>query len=1077
MHHYERYFFSILMLLLAAMLPSRAYGQANTASIVGTVRDSSGAVVPKITIQVRNEATNISRTATSSASGDYSVPLLQPGIYEVSANAPGFRKVAYSHITLEVNQTVRVDVGLTLGGLQSEVQVTAAAPLLQTDTSSVGQVVSQTQVSNLPLNQRNFVTFAYLAPGIQIAAQGTLDSTQGLALSANGARETANNFLIDGVDDNDLVINQYSALPPVDAIQEFKVQSGSYSAEYGRSAGAQINVDLKSGTNNYHGTAYEYVRNRHMDAKNVFDLPDCSSGSIPGTCGPIPRLDRSQFGGSFGGPIRHNKTFFFTAFEYLNLREAETQFSAVPSQMQLAAALAAVPPAQRNQAGVNILNLYPAANVGTNLSTSNEFVSAPNIDGKEPFFVVKIDHYFSAKDSLSGHYVLSFGDQVNPVDPLSPFTNLPGYGTTVLTHGQNGGITWTHTFSPRVLNEFMVGFNRELGFFYQTDKTNHSIALGFPDTFTDPLDTGFPNVGVAGFSGIGQPENTPQDHPTETLHIADNFSWNPSFDGGKHQFKAGFEARHYWYSLRFDILARGGEWDFNGDLAPNSLDQLLEGIPSAWFGGVTSATNMEILTTSYDGYFQDDYHVSPRLTLNLGVRYEYNQPDYDTLNQFSVPDLSSASATCTPKPNCQWIVAGTDGLTRSTYYSDWGDIAPRIGFAWRPMATDRFVVRASYGIFTDITILNAQLSARLNPPFVSFPVVTNPGTLTIQTIPFSTLAQTSSTGTYMYRHYQDPYEQVYNLDMQYQPAHSWLLDVGYVGSRGVKLTGSRNINQPEPGGTPPYPQFPETLSVIDNSRDSDYNSLQVKLQKSTSHGLSFLSAYTFSRCIDDGSGLFGSTGDGGTPQYAYDLRAEKGLCNFNTNHRLVFSTVYQLPFGQGRQYVKNGFVSKLFGDWDLSAILTDQTGHPFTVVRGIPQSGTLPSGGSDRPNVVGDPNKAGPVAANPTCVAPTQVRTTTDWFNPCAFVAAPGAFGDEGRDALIGPGLNNLDFSIQREIPLRSEARRLQFTAQFFNLLNTPHYDIPVINFDAANFSSIPSSNVSATQPPRQIQLALRLIF
>src|SRR3989442_7079719 len=285
----------VSMLLLDSVW---VFGQANTGAIVGAVHDASGAVMAGVSITIRNEGTNIGRTVLTSASGDYSAPLLPPGGYEVSADVAGFNKPVFRNVQVQVNQTVRLDFALTLAAVQQEVSVTAAAPLIQTETSSLGQVVGQVQIANLPLNERNFVSFAYLAPGVQIDAENTLVSSQGLALSANGARQISNNFLLDGIDNNDLVINQYSALPSGEAIQEFKVQTGTYSADYGATSGAQINVLLKSGTNSFHGTAYEYVRNRHLDAKNVFDLPDCSP-STTGACGEIPRLDRSQFGASF----------------------------------------------------------------------------------------------------------------------------------------------------------------------------------------------------------------------------------------------------------------------------------------------------------------------------------------------------------------------------------------------------------------------------------------------------------------------------------------------------------------------------------------------------------------------------------------------------------------------------------------------------------------------------------------------------------------------------------------------------------------------------------------------------------
>ena len=1046
------------------------FAQANTGTIVGTVRDSSGAVLASAPIKIRNEETNISRTVVTGAGGDYSAPLLPPGSYEVSAAVQGFSEAVFRNVELQVNQTVRMDFTLTLGAVQESVDVASSAPLIQTDTSSLGQVVGQVQIASLPLNERNFVNFAYLAPGVQIDAENTLVSSQGLGLSANGARQISNNFLLDGIDNNDLVINQYSALPAVEAIQEFKVQTGTYSAEFGRSSGAEVNIVLKSGGNNFHGTTYEYLRNRHLDARNAFDLPDCGPG-VTGACGDIPRLDRSQFGASLGGPLRRDKTFFFSSFEYVILRQADTRFATVPSQVQRAAALAAVPAEQRNAAGLNIFNLYPAANVG-DTRTSNTYVAAPIIKQEEPFFVGKVDHVLGPGDNLSGHYALSFGNRDNPFDPLAPYTQLPGYGTTVITHGQNGGISWNHILNSRTLNEFRAGFNGEHGIFTQTDKTDHNTLLGFPTVLTAPIDLGFPNVSVSGFDGIGQPTNTPQDHPTYTLHLMDNFAWNPGFNNGEHQFKMAGEFRRYFYQLLFDTSARG-IWNFNGSSTTPSLVQLLQGMPST-AQTVNSEVNMDLYANSFGAYFQDDFRATSRLTVNLGLRYEYNAPVTEGKNELSVADLSPASATCTPKPGCQFIVAGTRGVPEATYLPDRNNFAPRVGFAWRPVGSERFVVRSGYGIYYDELLLNAQLNARLNPPFRITQVIVNPGAATIQTIFNQPPSQTPPGGTFMSLNFRDPYQQQWNIGTEVTAVSNVLLDASYVGSRGMKLARFLRINQPQPGQPVPYPQFFPTLQTINNSAESTYNALQVKAEKRSATTLNLLGSYTWSRCTDTGS-FFGSNASGGqTPQNPADLEAERGPCQYNTNHRFVTNVVYRLPFGPGRRMLTGGVLSRVLGDWDLAAILTLQSGHPFTVTRGIPQSGTVPVGGSDRPDMVGDPFVAGPVAANPGCAAPSQIHTAANWFNPCAFKAAPGRFGTAPRGNLVGPRFDNLDLSILRELPLGSAARRLRLELQMFNVFNRAHYNLPVGNFDSTNFSRILQAN---TQPPRQMQIGAKYIF
>jgi Carboxypeptidase regulatory-like domain/TonB dependent receptor len=1060
---------AILFFLLLLLNPVSLLAQANTGSIVGTANDDSGGVMPGVSITIRNEATNVSRTTVTSASGDFSAPLLPPGNYEVTAMVQGFDKVVFRNVQLQVNQTVRLNFIMKLSGVEEVVSVVAGPPLIQTDTSSLGQVVGTVQIENLPLNERNFVNFAYLAPGVQIDAENTLVSSQGLALSANGARQISNNFLLNGIDNNDLVINQYSAVPPVESIQEFKVQTGTYSAEFGRSSGAQINVVLKSGTNAFHGSAYEYFRNRRLDAQNAFDLPECGP-SVTGSCADDPELNRSQFGASVGGPIIRDKTFFFASFEYLHLRQADTRFATVPSQVQRAAALAAVPENQRDPAGVNIFNLYPVANDG-DPNTSNRYLSAPTIKQRVPAFAGKIDHMFGAGDNLSAHYALSWGHRENPFDPLAPYTQLPGYGTTVITNGQNGGVSWNRVFSSRVLNEFRAGFNGEEGVFTQTDKTDYNTLLGFPTVLTAPIDLGYPNVSVAGFDGIGQPTNTPQDHPTYTLHLMNNFAWNPTFNDGKHQFKIGGEFRRYFYELLFDTSARG-IWNFNGTPTTPSLVQLLRGIPSN-AQKVDKGVTMDLYQNSYGAYIHDDYRVTSRLTMNLGLRYEYHAPVTEGKDELSVPDLSPASATCTPKPGCQFIVAGTNGIPEATYLPDRNNFAPRIGFAWQPLESDDLVIRSGYGIYYDQTLLNAHLGARLNPPFRITQLIINPGNATINTIFNESPAQTPPGGSFMSLNYRDPHQAQWNVGTQFTPISDWLVDVAYVGSRGVKLSRFRRINQPSPGQPVPYPQFQPTLQTVDNSAESTYKALQLKVEKRGAD-LNLLTSYTWSECIDNGA-FFGSSASGGTvAQDPNNLDAERGNCQYNTEHRFVTNLVYRLPFGSGRQMLTSGVLGAIFGNWDVSGILTLQSGHPFTVTRGVPQSGTVPTGGSDRPDLVGDPFVAGPVAANPTCVAPTEIRTTQNWFNPCAYMAAPGRFGTAPRGNLTGPRFDNLDLSFLREFSMPGDGRRLRLEVQIFNVFNIAHYNLPVGNFDSRNFSRILQANAG---PPRQVQLGLKYIF
>ena len=571
----------------------------------------------------------------------------------------------------------------------------------------------------------------------------------------------------------------------------------------------------------------------------------------------------------------------------------------------------------------------------------------------------------------------------------------------------------------------------------------------------------------------------PQVHPTYTLHASDSFAWNPAFDGGRHQFKFGFDYRYYWYSILFDTTARG-IWTFNGGPANNPLNpnrsalvQLLLGTPDVG-QGVNTGVDMDIRAPSYNAYVQDDYRVSPKLTLNLGLRWELNVPPYEVNNHFSVPDFSSNSVTCTPRPACMFIPVGTQGVPRGAYNAYYKNFDPRIGFAWRPFKSDRLVVRSAYGIFTDIIIVNSNLNLRFNPPFRTTLTIQNPtNSATIQNILNQPPATTLPTGTFFDSNFRDAYVQQWNFDVQYALRSDLLLDTAYVGTRGVHLSGNRNLNQPAPGQPAPYPQFGPTMNLIDDNHDSDYNSLQVKLEKRSSKGGAFLTAYTWSRCIDDVSG---GIGGGATPQYAQDLKNERGLCSFNANQRLVFSYVYELPIGVGSGFLNHGIAGQILGHWQVSGIFSTQTGQPFTVNRGVPQSGTLPTGTSDRPNVVGDPLVAGAIAGNAACVAPAAVGVPSAWINKCAFAAAPGQFGNTGRNALLSPGYTNQDFSLLKDVRFR-ESQRIEFRAEAFNLLNHPNFDPPNHNFDSAAFGQIQSANAYGGRPPRQIQLGLKYIF
>ena len=861
-----------------------------------------------------------------------------------------------------------------------------------------------------------------------------------------------------------------------------------------------MNVVLKSGTNQFHGSGFEFVRNRNLDAKNFFDQPDCTPESIQGTCGPIPRLDRNQFGGTLGGPIQKDKTFFFASYEGLRLRQATTREATVPSQLELDEAIGLLQGLgyPQNPAGLAALNLIPAANVGPGLpsttglpGTSNTYVSSPVIQDSVDLLTLKLDRQTGSNNTFSGHYSLFKENRFNPFDPVNAFTSLPGYGSSTINRGQNAGFAWTHVFSSHWVNEARLGFNRLRAADFQQDQGINELAL-FPNVSTSPVDWGYPNINLYGFDGIGEPVNYPQDRHDNTYEFADNLAWN----NGRHQFKFGMDIRRFQLNSYLDFLSRG-DWFFEGlqqngvclgGFAPScqvaALALLMAGVPD-YVVTETGNTNNGLRTTGLGAYVQDDIRVLPRFTLNVGLRWEFNSPPIEIHNRFSVPDLTVSPATCNALvptyPNCAFIQAGTNGISRATYGKNLRDFAPRIGFAWRPLKSERFVVRSAFGIFYDENILNLNILPRFNPPFVEISALVNStGTNVIQDI-LSQQGYPEPQANFVSPNFHDAYMADWNIDLQYEVQPNWMIDLAYVGTKGTHLPATRDMNEVNPSTqASPYPQFGSVL-VVEPRANSIYNALQFRSEKRVSQGLAFLAAYTWSRSIDDDSAVFSGSVGSGVPQNSYDFRADRGLSDFQVEHRFVLSYLYDLPLGAGRKWLNNpGIIDHLLGSWQTSGIATMLTGSPFTVNMPASQSGTSITsfGVPYRPDQVGDPTKAGPVAENPGCSAPAQIRTPNSWFNPCAFASPQNPLlGTAGRNTVIGPGLNNLDFSLLKDIPFRHEGRRLQFRFEFFNLFNIPHFDIPGRTFAGSSLGVVQSANEYGNKPPREIQLGMKYIF
>ncbi len=835
--------------------------------------------------------------------------------------------------------------------------------------------------------------------------------------------------------------------------------------------------------NKLHGSIFEFLRNRHLDARNFFDKPACTPTSVPRSCGEIPRFDRNQFGGTLSGPIAHDRTFFFAAYEGLRLDQAITRRSTVPSQSQRATAIAAVPVLERNPAGVALLNFIPSANFGPDLATSNILLATPTLHDDIDEFSIKIDHLADARNFLSGHYALTEEDRFNPFDLLFPFTNLPGFGSRTESRSQSARVTWTHVFTSRLVSELRLGFNRVRGaIMHQNSGASISQQLGFPDNSMKTIDLGTPNVTIAGFDGVGEPINLPQKRHVNTFHLSGNVAWNPGSGGGRHQFKFGFDIRPLQWNVFLDLYARG-QWAFLGGGSGNPLIDLVRGRPDFAVAG-EGATDLALRTTSWNFYSQDDIRLNDRLTLNLGVRYEYNSPPTDIRQRLSTPDLSAQSLTCTPIPTCQFITEGTNGVPRGIYAKDRNNFAPRIGFAWRP--DRRLVVRSAYGVFYDVGVLNRNLFPRFNPPFYRIGIFLNDGTQTIQSITQQTASPVPPLALTVARDARDAYLQHWNLGIQYEIRPEWVLDVAYVGSKGTRLLREFDLNQPRPGPSArPFPAF-ASFRHVDSNGASSYNALQARSEWRSKSGISLLASYTWSKSIDDASALLVTLAEPAFSQDSYNARADRSLSTFHASHRFSLSEVVELPFPKVLGNAKG--LRALLADWHVGGILTIQSGRPFTVNRSIPQSATSADFGVfDRPDAIADPYTAGPIFVNPdpACHATVsaggraadKTRTPAAWFNPCAFAApVTNRFGTAGRNSVIGPPFAAFDLSLSKSITLK-ETHRLEFKTEVFNLTNHSNFDIPDRFFDSPTFGAVLSSNAFGTKPPRQIQLALKYMF
>lgn len=1035
----------ILSLLLLAVWVAGA--QTNSTEILGVVTDPNGGAVPGAAIDAVKKSTGEKRSVVSDQEGRYLISNLQVGDYELVVEAKGFQRQRVPSMTLELNQKARVDLQLKLGSVAETIDVTTAAPVLKTDDATVGEVVDHRRIVELPLNGRNFAQLATIAtPGVRMGYQ-TFGG--GERLYAAGQRENQNQFTLDGSVIQNNLINSVSFRPSIDAIEEFKVQTGNFSAEYGMFSGAQVTLNLRSGTNDLHGTVFEFLRNDALDAKSFFERAS----------DPKAPLRRNQFGFVLAGPVYiphvyngRNKTFFMVNSEFLRLRQAGTGLLNVPTAAQRSGDLSAVTKAIRDPLTGLLFpgNIIPVSRISPTATALFGFVPAANATGSANYlsrsrnnannneFLTRIDHNLNDNDRLFGHFIRQTNrTSIIPDYPL----NLQNEGTT----DWNAAIQETHLFSANAINEFRFGYTRlkllqSNGF----SGTDFSILktlgmTGFPE---DSFGTGLPTISVTGYLSLSS--QGPLYQVDETAQLSDNFS----LIRGAHAFKAGADIRKGRIAREAANYPRGS-LSFTGDITGNALADFLLGFPRT-VNGVENLNWAEARNWRTGFYAMDDWRVSNKLTLNLGVRYELNTVPIDPYGRLR---------TLNPKDPTQLIPAPY--VTAAPFKGDHNNFAPRFGFAYRPFGNNT-VFRGGYGIYYNANQLNNFTLLQSNPPYKLVPTIvsdpTNP-TVTI-TNPFS-VSGSLPTGPFNITTIDlcgclpNAYNQNWTFNIQRQLPSDIALEVGYMGAHAVHLDHADQVNvaQPGPGAVQarrPYPMWAD-VRAIRNDGSSNYNALQFQFRKRYTHGLTVLGTYSYSKSIDDVNDFNG----GDRAQDPTKRYLERGVSQFDFPQRATASVVYQLPFFAS---ASSGIVRAVLGGWQVNGIWTAESGRPFSVYASGDIANT--GGSGQRANRLADGRLA------------SDQRSIYKWFDTTAFAnPAPYTFGNSGRFILRGPHTNTIDGGLSKNFVFR-ERNRVEFRAEFFSMTNTPIYSNPNSTVGTPTFGQITSAGGNRT-----VQFGLKYSF
>ena len=1036
-----------IFLILGALgcaLPANA--QTAGATLLVEARDPGGAAMPGVLVTLTSQDTGLERAGVTVDDGTVWLVRLPAGAYTLTAVRGGFKTEVIQNIRVEAAARGRITVLLKTGAYTEQVVVQADATTLRIGNSAVGAVFDGETMLALPTLEREPLEFAGQAPGMAPPAPGSRLSTQGnTGVNSAGAREAANNYLLDGVDNNDQFLNRLVINPSIDAIQEFAVLQNTYDAEYGRSAGAQLNMVLKSGSRTRHGSAYEFFRNSALDARNVLDTEDAANGL----------RQRNQFGATLGGPLWLPSSFFFVSGEGIDGHEADTRQAHVPTAAERAGDFSAsgvavrdpltglpfpggqIPASRLSAAGVAAVGLYPTPN---RADPQANLVSSPLTDRTAGQFAIKTDHIVWHGSPLTFRYNFSRDSRDLPYPVRG--RNLPGFGISVLDQGQNFGAGLTKAISARTFNELRFGVNtlrREN--LPQSSGTNGFTTLGVTGPALDTADLGFPTLVVPGYETLGDDPNLPVVRRTRTIQVVDAMT----FDRGRHHFKTGGEFRAYQSDGYNHLFARG-QATFSGAFTGQPLADLLLGLPSISLLGVND-NRQALRTWSASGFVQDDWRPAPRVALNLGVRYEFNAPPYDADNRMTILNLSTL----------QLQPVGANGVSRSGLNADLNDVAPRVGVSWDLTGRGVWLVRGGYGIFYDSGTLIENSALYFNQPYFTLQLFF-PGAQPLSLAnPFPAgrgFAPLPSINT-LDPNLRTGYSQQGTLGLEGVVAGT-TMSVRYVTSHGDDLARKRNINQAIPGpgsidSRRPLKGLGDIL-LVESTATSTYNALELSALRRPQRGVSFRAAYTLGKSMDDTSAFLATDGDDNTPQDSRNLAAEWGPSDYDVRQRLVLTAQWEGPHDAGWRIARN---------WQASAIYTAQSGRPFTPRVSFDNSNTGNVGGGtfayDRPNIVQG--------------TPPPGATVVSYGGQMFVIAPQYTFGNAGRDSLVGPGYATLDAMVSRNVAI-GERRRLTLRLEIFNALNRSNYQLPDTFVDRATFGR----SLSAF-PPRQVQLAVRFAF